>query len=82
MIDKNLFVYLTKRAGKTLQDVADALEVPLSGVYKRLNSEVEFKRSEMDAWMKLVGVTDANPVFFAVEVANPLPAAAGGANGI
>ena len=64
MIDKNLFIYLTKRAGKTLQDVADLWEVPRSSVSKRLNGEVEIKRDEMEKWMELVGVTNAGPVFF------------------
>lgn len=64
MIDKNLFIYLTKRAGKDLQDVADLWGLPRSAVSKRLNGEVEIKRDEMEKWMKLVGVTNAGPIFF------------------
>jgi hypothetical protein len=71
-IDKNLFVYLTKRAGHTLQDVADLWGVGSSGVTKRLNGEVEIRRSEMESWMRLVGCTDAGPVFFAGLVADTI----------
>lgn len=70
MIDRNLFIYLTKRAGKTLQDVADVWNVPLSGVYKRINGDVELRRSEMELWMHLVGVRDAGPIFFPAFVAD------------
>lgn len=69
-IDKNLFDYLTKKAGKTRQDVADLWGVGLSGVTKRLSGEVELRRSEMESWMLLVGVSDAGPIFFSGLVAN------------
>lgn len=68
MIDKNLFIYLTKKAGYTIGDVAERLGLPLSGLYKRLNGEIEFRRDEMEAWMTLVGVTNAGPVFFPASV--------------
>lgn len=64
MIDKNLFIYLTKKAGFSMEDVAARLDLSLSGVYKRVSGEVEFRRDEMEAWMALVGVKDAGPVFF------------------
>ena len=69
-IDKNLFVYLTKKAGYTLQDVATLWGVRPGAVYKRLAGEVDIRRSEMEAWMRFVGVTDAGPVFFGAVVAN------------
>lgn len=72
-VDKNLFCYLTKNAGHTLQDVADLWGVGLGAVYKRLNGEVELRRSEMEKWMQLVGVTDAGPIFFGALVANTKP---------
>ena len=65
MLDKNLFVYLTKSAGFTLQDVANLWQLEsVSGVYKRINGEVELRRSEMESWMEMVGVRDAGPIFF------------------
>lgn len=69
-IDKNLFLYLTKKAGYTLQDVADWWGVGLGAVYRRLNGEVELRRTEMEVWMQKVGVTDAGPIFFGGLVAD------------
>ncbi|MBR5845530.1 MAG: hypothetical protein IKY65_04655 [Rikenellaceae bacterium] len=71
-IDVNLFIYLTKASGHDLSDVAELWGVGVSAVYKRLKGEVELRRSEMDSWMRLVGVTDAGPVFFSGLVANTL----------
>lgn len=68
--DKNLFIYLTKAAGFDLQDVADWWGVRLGAVYRRLNGEVELRLSEMDIWMRKVGVTDAGPIFFGGLVAD------------
>ena len=69
-IDTNLFIYLTKKAGYTLQDVAELWGVGIGAVYKRLGGEVEIRRSEMESWMRLVGVSDAGPVFFSSLVTN------------
>lgn len=71
-MDRNLFIYLTKAAGFTLQDVAVWWGVPLGAVYKRLNGTIELRRSEMEVWMQKVGVADAGPVFFKASVANTL----------
>lgn len=85
MLDKNLFVYLTKKAGYTMQDVAELWQLEnVSGVYKRLNGEVELRRSEMESWMAMVGVKDAGPIFFPRFVADTKQegiTAAGGAYG-
>lgn len=72
LVDKDLFIYLTKKAGFTLQDVAGWWGVSLGAVYKRLGGQVELRRSEMEIWMQKVGVTDAGPVFFKGVVANTL----------
>ena len=72
-VDKNLFIYLTKAAGRTLQDVADLWGVGLGAVYKRLSGEVEIRRDEMEAWMVMVGITDAGPIFFGALVAKTKP---------
>lgn len=69
MIDKNLFIYLTKKAGYSTGEVAEKLGLPPSGLYKRINGEIEFRRDEMEAWMALVGVANAGPVFFPASVA-------------
>lgn len=84
VIDKNLFVYLTKRAGYDMDDVADLWGIPRSGVSKRLNGEVDIRRSEMESWMRMVGAADAGPVFFPAVVAEVQPVqipCVGAANG-
>ena len=84
VIDVNLFEYLTKRAGYTLDDVAKMWDVSRSGVTRRLNGEVELRRSEMEAWMQMVGAVDAGPVFFPalLRVSNPIAEpAVGGTHG-
>lgn len=66
MVDKNLFVYLTKSTGHTLTEAAAAMHLPLSALNRRLNGHIEFRGAEMRAWMALTGTTDAGPVFFLV----------------
>ena len=72
-LDKDLFIYLTKKAGYDLPDVAEWWGVGLAAVYKRLNGQVDIRRSEMEQWMQKVGVTDAGPIFFGALVADSLP---------
>lgn len=63
-IDKNLFTYLTRRAGYDMDDVAKLWGCDRSGVSGRLNGRVKLTRDMMEAWMRFVGVADAGPVFF------------------
>lgn len=83
-IDKNLFVYLTRRAGYDTDDVARIWGCDRSGVSRRLSGAVKLTRDDMEAWMRLVGVADAGPVFFPAVVAETVqaaPAVPGGVNG-
>lgn len=78
-VDKNLFLYLTKRAGLDLTKVAKLWGLSsVVSVYKRLNGEVELRRDEMESWMAAVGVGDAGPIFFPAFVADTQPAATPG----
>jgi len=70
MIDRALFEYETKRSGHTMTEAAEAMGFSPSGLSRRLNGEVEFRRTEMEAWMRLTGVIDAGPIFFASFVAS------------
>ena len=63
-IDKNLFTYLTRRAGYNMDDVAKLWGCSRSGVSARINGRWKLTRDQMEAWMLLVGVADAGPVFF------------------
>jgi hypothetical protein len=83
-IDKNLFTYLTRRAGYDMDDVAKLWGCDRSGVSRRLSGAVKLTRDDMEAWMRLVGVADAGPVFFPAIVTETGQASAvvpGGVNG-
>lgn len=70
MVDKNLFVYLTKKSGHSLGEAAEAMRLSPPSLSKRLSGATSFRQSEMEAWMVLAGVTDAGPVFFPAFVAD------------
>ena len=72
-IDKNLFTYLTRSAGHDMDDVARIWNCSRSGVSARINGRVKLTRADMEAWMRLVGVADAGPVFFPAVVAGKQP---------
>lgn len=83
-VDKNLFTYLTRRAGYDMDDVARIWNCDRSGVSRRLSGAVKLTRDDMEAWMRLVGVADAGPVFFPAIVADSVQSPAvvpGGVNG-
>ena len=63
-IDKNLFTYLTRSAGYDMDTVAALWGCSRSCVSARINGRVKLTRADMEAWMRLVGVADAGPVFF------------------
>ncbi len=64
MADKNLFIYITKSAGHSVAEAAAAMKLSGPSLSKRLNGQVPFRASEIEAWMAFVGVMDAGPVFF------------------
>jgi plasmid maintenance system antidote protein VapI len=68
-IDKNLFGYLTRDSGHNMDDVARIWNCSRSGVSARINGRAKLTRDMMEAWMRLVGVADAGPVFFPAFVA-------------
>jgi hypothetical protein len=67
-----------------MDDVAKLWGCDRSGVSRRISGAVKLRRDEMEAWMRLVGVADAGPVFFPAIVAETVQntsAAPGGVNG-
>lgn len=64
MVDKNLFIYLTRSSGHDLGDAAEAMGMTRSQLSRRLSGEIPFRDNEMASWMALVGCTNAGPVFF------------------
>ena len=74
MVDKELFIYLTRKAGYRLQDAAKAMGLKPNALSQRLNGKTPFKLKEMEAWMELVGCDNAGPVFFPRLCRGRLPA--------
>ena len=65
MVDKLLFEYLTRKAGLSLDDVANALGFSRGQLSRRLNGQLQFKLNEMQKWAELVGCgQNVGPVFF------------------
>ena len=64
MVDRELFVYLTHKAGYRLQDAAKAMGLKPNALSMRLSGKTPFKLNEMEAWMDLVGCDNAGPVVF------------------
>lgn len=69
MVDRNLFEFVTKSTGHSLDEAAEAMGLSRSGLSRRLNGEIQFRHDEMAKWLQLTGTKDAGPVFFAEESA-------------
>ena len=84
MVDKLLFEYLTRKAGYTLDDVAERLGFVRSQLSRRLNGEMEFKRNEMEAWAEMIGATleEVGAVFFPRLKTNATPPGTAVASGL
>ena len=68
MFNKNKFKAAVLYAGKTYQDVADALGIHINTLYKRIQTG-EFSRSEINTIMELLGLDSADDIFFDDEIA-------------
>lgn len=58
-----LEVYIV-RAGLTKREVAKRLGISEMGFYKKLNNITEFKASEIDLLVNMLGITDMDKIFF------------------
>lgn len=65
MFNRQLFISLINASGKTMEDVADALGISKTTLYRKMNGESDFYRSEMKAFCDFVGYKNPNPIFFA-----------------
>lgn len=58
-----LEVYIV-RAGLTKQEIAKRLGISGMSFYRKLNNLNEFKASEIDMLVKMLGITDMDKIFF------------------
>ncbi len=65
MFDCNRFKALLLLKGKTVKDVAKALEISESAVYRKMSGKSDFYRSEIQKCCELLGEENLTSIFFA-----------------
>lgn len=68
MFDENLFRYIVRSKGKKIQEVAEALEINRSTLYRKMSGESDFYRDEIQKCCELLGEKDMTNIFFAQEL--------------
>lgn len=74
MFNENRFKAAIIEKGLSLQDVANAMQITVPTLYRKMNGKSDFYRNEMIAYCDLLGINDAskmNDIFFDEEVAFP-----------
>lgn len=69
MFDKNRFKAALALRGMTLKDLAAALNLNESTVYRKINADGDFSRSEINHMIIILGIDDPKDIFFADELA-------------
>lgn len=64
MVNKLLFIYKTRAAGYSMEEIAKLLHLTRTGLSQRLNNKIEFKAKEIETWGQLIGPVFVTPVFF------------------
>lgn len=65
MFDEEKFREVLKAKNKSLQDIADILNINLATLYRKMNGTSDFFRSEMDILVKELEIDDPKSIFFA-----------------
>ncbi len=69
MFDEAKFKAAVIGSGKTLKDIANALDISIVTLYRKMSGESDFYRAEIEKCCKLLNTEIANEIFFAHEVA-------------
>lgn len=69
MFDKKKFKGIILLKGKTLQDVANLLNISLSTLYRKMNGDSDFYRNEIDIIVREFDIENPNEIFFASNIA-------------
>jgi len=67
-MNKALLEYEMKRRGITAIQMSEHLGIDRSTFSKKCNGQSEFKQSEIQAIISILGITDPTPIFFDTEV--------------
>lgn len=68
MFDRDEFVKYLKKRGVKLVAIAKALGVAPSTLYRKMQGESDFTRSEVQTCCEFLGVKELNHIFFASKV--------------
>lgn len=76
MFDENKFKAAVISNGKTLKDVAKALDISTVTLYRKMSGESDFYRNEIEKCRELLGNSNLVEIFFATEVTQTKPKSA------
>jgi len=68
MFDKKLFKAQLVLSGKSVADIAKALKLSESTLYRKINGESDFFRHEINMLCDELGILDPKAIFFADKV--------------
>lgn len=69
MFDKKRFKAQVVLSGKTYQEIAKALDIDASTLYRKINADGNFTRSEINALIDFLGIENPQEIFFTQELA-------------
>lgn len=69
MFDKKKFEAAMKLADKTYKDLAEALNIDISTLYRKVNMISEFTRSEIQTLCDVLCLDSPMDIFFSKEIA-------------
>ena len=69
MFDKLEFIICLKRANLTVEDVANALDINVTTLYRKINGDSDFYRHEIEVICNLIGRENLEKVFFSQKLA-------------
>lgn len=68
MFDETKFKAAVIGSGKTLKDVANALDISIVTLYRKMNGESDFYRAEIEKCCELLKTNNMSDIFFARKV--------------
>lgn len=69
MFDKKLFKKVVSDKGYSLSQVAKLIGIDAATLYRKMNGESDFYRSEIQKICRALEINDPMPIFFAQEIA-------------
>lgn len=64
MFNKKKFKQAVLLADKRMEDVAEALNINIATLYRKINKDGQFTRAEIEALTKFLSLSDPMSIFF------------------